>query len=127
MNLEVSENAHRVCLLVLDFICGAQSPPSPPANSYMERDLSVHMQEFQSQMYAEVRHGGIEGDQIYLEVTTLRMPRMSAHRCPKGPSLASGFSSHPLPRGSGGGHFLGARAVLPFQREPGPSGNPFLT
>ena len=45
---------HQVISQVLDFVCGAVSPPAPAPKTYMERSLAENMVPFQSQMTQEV-------------------------------------------------------------------------
>lgn len=44
--------------MVIDFVCGAESPPAPYPHTYMAMELARSMSEFQSNMADEVHAGG---------------------------------------------------------------------
>jgi len=49
-----SDASHKVICQIMDFVCGAQSPPMPAPKTYMEETLAQNMTPFQSQMTLEV-------------------------------------------------------------------------
>jgi len=49
---------HTAIGMVIDFVCGAASPPAPYPSTYMTQELARSMQEFQGSMSQEVHRGG---------------------------------------------------------------------
>jgi len=65
--LDFDDDTHTILGKVCDFVCGAESPPAPEPVTFMERGLADIMRQFQSQMANEVKAGGGEPDEEYMQ------------------------------------------------------------